>query len=280
VDIEVLRTFLEVARTRHFARAAERLFVTQAAVSARIAHLEEVIGSRVFTRQRNNIQLTTAGRKLVPHAEAIIGAWNRARLETGRSSEAGSLLAMGCLPSISEIFLDDLLRALRARGAEVLLQVEVLNSVALVSRVRDQSLDLALLYEPPRAGDLEAEVITSIELVLVSTTPGLSVADELPSYVYVDWGTSFAIAQETGFDRPPRPSLRLDTPGPAHRFLLGSGGTAYLARRMVDADLRAGRLHPVAGATEIERPVYLLHGASRAAEPETAVVIEALRSVT
>lgn len=280
MDIEVVRTFLEVARTRHFARAAERLFVTQAAVSARIAHLEDVIGTRVFTRQRNNIQLTTAGRKLVPHAESIISAWNRARLDTGRSSEAGSLLAIGCLSSISEIFLDDLLRALKERGAEVLLQVEVLNSSALVGRVRDQSLDLALLYEPPRAGDLQAEPIASIELVLVSTTPGLSVADELPGYVYVDWGTSFAIAQETGFSQPPRPTLRLDTPGPAHRFLLGSGGTAYLARRMITADLLSGRLHPVAGAPELERPVYLLHSASRAAEPETAVVIDGLRSVS
>jgi len=278
VDIELLRTFLEVARTRHFARAAERLFVTQAAVSARIAHLEEVVGTRVFNRQRNNIQLTAAGHRLLPHAEAIISAWNRARLEAGGEA-SGALLAIGCLPSISEIFLDDLL--LRLRGhANRTLQVEVLNTGALVPRVREQSLNLALLYEPPRAGDLQAEAVASIELVLVSTTPGLSVDDRLPDYVYVDWGTSFAIAQESGFAMPPRPVLRLDTPGPAHRFLLGAGGTAYLARRMITGDLATGRLHPVRGAPELERPIYLLSSRSWTPAAEATDLIDTLRSLT
>ena len=107
MDTEILRTFLEVNRTRHFARAADNLYLTQAAVSARIRQLEAQVGARLFSRNRNNIQLTPAGHRLVPHAEAGLASWNRALLEVGAETEGRALVALGCLPSLREIFLDD-----------------------------------------------------------------------------------------------------------------------------------------------------------------------------
>lgn len=71
MDTEHLRTFLEVARTRHFGKAAENLFVTQSAVSARIKLLESTLGTELFTRKRNNLQLTAQGKRLLSHAENI-----------------------------------------------------------------------------------------------------------------------------------------------------------------------------------------------------------------
>ena len=63
MDIELLRTFLAVVRTRHFGRAADELCVTQSAVSARIRQLEKTLGKPLFSRIRNNIQLTPEGRQ-------------------------------------------------------------------------------------------------------------------------------------------------------------------------------------------------------------------------
>lgn len=63
MDTELLKTFLEVSRTRHFGRAAEALYLTQSAVSFRIRQLENQLGVNLFTRHRNNIRLTTAGEK-------------------------------------------------------------------------------------------------------------------------------------------------------------------------------------------------------------------------
>ena len=65
MDIELLKTFLELSRTRHFGRAAENLFISQSAVSARIRQLEDSIGAPLFTRDRNNIQLTSAGERFL-----------------------------------------------------------------------------------------------------------------------------------------------------------------------------------------------------------------------
>jgi DNA-binding transcriptional LysR family regulator len=74
MDIDLLKTFLEVNRTRHFGRAAENLFLTQSAVSARVRQLEDTIGVPLFTRTRNDIQLTPAGTRLLKYAESILNA--------------------------------------------------------------------------------------------------------------------------------------------------------------------------------------------------------------
>ena len=71
MDIELLRTFIEVRKTRHFGKAAENLYLTQAAVSARIRQLEQLLGVKLFIRSRNNIQLTSEGERLVSHAQTV-----------------------------------------------------------------------------------------------------------------------------------------------------------------------------------------------------------------
>lgn len=86
MDTELLKTFLEVSRTRHFGRAAEALYLTQSAVSFRIRQLENQLGVNLFTRHRNNIRLTSAGEKLLPYAETLMNTWQAARKEVANAS--------------------------------------------------------------------------------------------------------------------------------------------------------------------------------------------------
>ncbi len=79
MDTELLKTFLEVSRTRHFGRAAEALYLTQSAVSFRIRQLENQLGVNLFTRHRNNIRLTPAGEKLLPYAETLMNTAGSAK---------------------------------------------------------------------------------------------------------------------------------------------------------------------------------------------------------
>ena len=278
MDIETLRTFLEVSRTRHFAKAAETLFVTQGAVSARIRQLEMRLGMPVFDRARNNIQLTTAGHRLFPHAEIIVGSWNRAIAEVNGPEDA-SLVSIGCVPSIGEIFLDDMLSVFREQSPDTLIQVEQLNSPSLVARVREQSLNLGLLYEPPRAKDLSAKHVADIDLIMVSTQPDADPAN-VTDYIYVDWGTSFALDHESNFSVSPRPIMRVDTPVPAYRLILSRGGAAYLPRRLVAADLARGRLHPVRSAPVVTRPVYLIRCKSGPESKETSAAVDIICTLT
>ena len=61
MDIDLLRTFLEVRRLGNFRSAAENLHVTQAAVSQRIKHLESILDAPLFVREKSNIYATHAG---------------------------------------------------------------------------------------------------------------------------------------------------------------------------------------------------------------------------
>ena len=85
MDTELLKTFLEVSRTRHFGRAAEALYLTQSAVSFVFVSWRTSWG-KSFTRHRNNIRLTSAGEKLLPYAETLMNTWQAARKEVANAS--------------------------------------------------------------------------------------------------------------------------------------------------------------------------------------------------
>lgn len=276
MDTELLRTFLEVRKTRHFARAAENLFLTQAAVSARIRQLESLVGQPLFTRARNNIQLTAAGHQLVPFAESILAAWDRALTEAAVGSQP--LVVMGCLPSLREIYLDGWVLALLAGVTDWRLQIESLNTAEIVVRLRDGSLDLGMIYEPPRAADLWVEELTRFDLRLVSTRKGLTLDGGLDDYVHVDWGASLARAYDDRLQGIGGGRLRLDSALLALRFLLTLGGTAYLASPAIAPHLQTGRLHPVSGAPVVRRTVYLIGAGESREEPGVGELIRALHA--
>jgi len=188
MDIESLRTFLEVVRTRHFGKAAEELCVTQSAVSARIRQLEQTLGAPLFTRQRNNIQLTPEGQQLRKHAETIVHVWIRARQETGMTAEFGRGLAVGAMWDLWETLLRDWLAALRRDMPDTALQVEAGTADLLIRKLVEGVIDLAVLFEPPRLPELELRELGHINLVLASTQRGQMLDQAFASgYIMVDW---------------------------------------------------------------------------------------------
>ncbi len=72
MDTQLLEAFLAVAETGSFSAAAERVHITQPAISKRIAQLEGILGRRLFDRISRTISLTEAGRALLPRAERIL----------------------------------------------------------------------------------------------------------------------------------------------------------------------------------------------------------------
>src|SRR6185369_4955224 len=90
MNLAFIRYFLAVAETGNFTTAAERCHVTQPTLSAGIARLEDEIGGRLFERGRRTA-LTAAGQKLLPHARAMVEAWQLARAEQ-RSSRRQRLV--------------------------------------------------------------------------------------------------------------------------------------------------------------------------------------------
>src|SRR6187551_2122645 len=113
MDLDLLRTFVELQEAGTMSTAATRLFVTQATVSSRIAQLEEHLGKRLFVRSNAGTQLTVEGRKFTPYARQMLSAWLEAKREVGAIGNQQASVTIGGEYSLATSLLLNWLVALR-----------------------------------------------------------------------------------------------------------------------------------------------------------------------
>ncbi len=257
MDIEQLRTLLEVNRTRHFRQAGEELFVSQSTVSARIKKLEEELGVNLFNRQSRDIHLTPEGHRLIRHAESIIALWRKARQDAALVEEGSVQLAVGGMFSLWDILLQDWIHTLHHAVPRLALIAEAHGHELLLRRLLDGALELIFVFEPPQLEEVLIEEVTTIPLIMVSSQPHLGTEDALmTNYTLVDWGHSYALQHTRQFPDAPPPAQRMNQGHMALAFLLTCGGAAYLAEQTVTEHLAQGNLHRVADAPTIIRHAY------------------------
>jgi LysR family transcriptional regulator, flagellar master operon regulator len=262
LDIDLLKTFLELNRSRHFGRAAENLCISQSAVSARIKLLEDNIGAALFTRDRNNIQLTAVGEKLVRHADSIVMAWGRIKQDVILKGELKNFLVVAGVPSLWDIFLQNWLSKMVSAFSSTAIHAEVLSQEQMLRQLLDGTVDLGFGFESPQLNQLQVEEVMKFELILVSSIEGLLVNEAISdNYILVNWGTSFAISHIRHFPDAPAPRLRVGVGRLAHEYLLQQGGSAYIAEPMVRTDIASKRLYRVDDAPVIHRTAYAIHNA-------------------
>ncbi|WP_370264437.1 LysR family transcriptional regulator [Streptomyces sp. V4I8] len=114
VHVRDLRYFVTVAEELHFTRAAERLYVSQPALSKQVRSLERQLGVELFRRDPQGVALTEAGTALLPHARRVLDAWSQgsAAVEAARATARGTLVVGmstspgrgGLLPAIRSRF--------------------------------------------------------------------------------------------------------------------------------------------------------------------------------
>jgi DNA-binding transcriptional LysR family regulator len=256
MDLELLRTFLELNRQLHFGRAAEALFVTQAAVSSRLKNLEDQLGVSLFVRSRREMRLTPEGIRLVPHAERMIAAWRGARQDVSLT-QATQQLAIGGSLRLWDVLLQSWLHDLRSAYPGLAIIAESQTPEILTRRLIDDTLDVAIMLEPAQLDIMEIHEIERLEFVCVSDQSELEIDEALDQgYVYVDWGLSFALDHRRSFPDAPEAMLRVSHAKMAYEYLLAVGGSAYLPLRMVKDDIESKLLHRVEGAPVFSRPAF------------------------
>ena len=260
MDIDALKTFLEVNRTRHFGQAAQNLYVSQSTVSARIRLLEEQIGLPLFTRQRNNIQLTHAGQKLLRYADNIVTNWSRARQEIAINERHGVPLVVGAASSLWDSILQEWMQYMFDSVPELMLHAEVYAADTLLRRTLERSMDLSFVFDRPQSAELECIEVAQVPLRMVTSQANLRLHEAMQhNYILVEWGTSFATTHARYFPDAPPPRMRAMLGRLARDFILKQGGTAYLIEPMVSRLLEKKLLFLVKDAPVIDRTVYALY---------------------
>ncbi|WP_322070252.1 LysR family transcriptional regulator [Paraburkholderia bannensis] len=170
LDIRQLHYFVAVAEEEHVGRAAERLHISQSPLSRQIAQLEENLGLTLFERSQQRIRLTRDGRTFLAETQAFLT--HAKRLESlarrlGRGDEGG--LCIGYLENAMHSgVLPHALRQLRAERPDTHIALYNHQSADQLTGLRQRSLDIALVAEPPPADDpdlLAAQVLDDPMLI-------------------------------------------------------------------------------------------------------------------
>jgi DNA-binding transcriptional LysR family regulator len=165
VEVRQLEYFIAVAEDLHFGRAADRLHIGQPAVSQHIARLERELGAQLFDRTTRRVQLTAAGRRLLPEAKATLTAFARLRATVAEPvDELTGVLRVGTSEGLGDR-LDLVLDSIATRAPHLQVRLVSLPSSTRLDAVRRGELDAAFVRPAPHAADLTTVTVWTESLV-------------------------------------------------------------------------------------------------------------------
>ena len=257
MDIELIKTFLEVKDCRHFGKASENLYLTQAAVSTRVRQLERYFGVTLFHRTRNNIQLTSAGERLVPHAENMLNTLRMAKQDVALASEQVTQISIAGTPNTWDIYIHDAISKIYTDQPHISLIAEILSREQLTRQLLERTLDFAILFDPPKVDELKIESLHMFKLIPVTTFANkITTAAEVQRYIMIDWGTSFINWHAKEIKDISIPAIRTSTARIALDLMLQCGGSAYLPDMLVKPFIEQGKLYEIQTLPLFEREVF------------------------
>ena len=252
MDIELAKTFLDIARSGSFIATAERLHVTQTTVTARIKNLETQLGCQLFVRNRAGASLTPEGERFVNYAMQIVQLWGKAKFDVPLPATKTETISVGGELALWNPLLLNWVSDLRSTYTNLAIQVETGEASSLINRLNLGVLDMALVYRPEYLPGLKVELLLEEKLVMVS-------AAEPEPYIYVDWGPVYEQQHDSAFPGKRRAELSIDFGLLALEYLLECSGTGYFRARVVQRYIEEKKLFLVPNAPEFTYPIYAIY---------------------
>lgn len=275
MDIELARTFIEIVRSGSFIAAAERLHVTQTAITARVQNLESQLDCKLFVRNRAGARLTANGEAFVSYANQLVQTWEAARRDLPLPEGLRNVLHLGGEVSLCNPLMLNWVRQLREQLPGHAIRAQVGEAAQLLQQLELGVLDAALVYRPVYWAGLQVEQLLEEKLVMIRSTTAAE------PYVYVDWGEDFRRRHDAALPDKARASLSINLGPLALQYILDSGGSGYFRSRVVQSYLERGILERVPKAPEFSYPTYLVYSRDRdapALQQAFAVLREVVRS--
>lgn len=276
MDTELARTFLAVVAAGSFVSAAERLHVTQSTVSARIHSLEEMLGARLFVRNKAGTFLTPSGRRFEAHALVLVRTVERLRQDVGIAEGFEYTLTVGARFGLWDRFLIYMLPILRDRLPNIAVHAEMGFEPDLMQSLIDGRMDIGLMFTPQNRPGLRVEHLFDESLVLVTSDPNEQrFLDK--GYIYVDWGPEFYAKHRASFPEFSGPAMTVGIGWLGIAQIMNHGGSGYFPVRLVRPHLDAKKLFVVEGAEEFSLPAYMVYNNAieeRAIDVATQIIRE------
>ena len=264
MELRELRSLATVAELGSITRAAEKLHLTPPAIHKQLRCLESELGVRLYEKIGHRLRLTQAAEILLPYSKDLLAEHEAivAAMEEWRGLKRG-IVRIGAGPATSVYLLPGLLRKYRRAFPKVDMFVETGNSPALIEKLEDGSLDLALLASSnlPEEPNLQVEKSWDMEFVFVSSleqVPRRCRISELRKFPFILFRKGSRMQNVidryfTEMDFHPKVVMTFDNADAIKAMIRAGLGVSLLPLWIVDADLKKGMLTLI---HQRERPLF------------------------
>lgn len=164
VHVRDLRYFVAVAEELNFTRAAQRLFISQPALSKQIRLLERELRVELFTRDRRQVGLTAAGEALLAPARELIASWDTAQqVVADAAAAADAVLRIGFSTSVGRGLLSAIQERISQTRPNWRLALRQVDWDDPTGGVGDRSSDLAIIWLPVPAAEAFSSLVLAEE---------------------------------------------------------------------------------------------------------------------
>src|SRR5689334_17820275 len=280
MDTRQLRAFCTVVERRSFSQAAERLGVTQPAVSLQVRALEKRLGVQLLDRSGRRVEPTEAGTRLYRGAQRLLSLEDDLLTELAEEAE-GELqgtFEIGASTGPGGVVLSRLLCDFAADHPRLHVALSVFDTQTVVERVADRTLELGVVGAAPRYRGVEYEPFLH-DTVVLACPPGHRFAGKTVSLDDLRGETLIVMQEGAGVrqmidEELHRAGVRLrdldvrielGLQESVTSAVRGGYGITFISRTSIENDLAAGTLVEArVSELELEREIYLVRAAGRA----------------
>jgi len=167
MNLRFVEAFYWASSLKSVTRAAEKLFITQSALSSRIAALEEELGVLLLDRRDKQFRLTVAGARFAASAQRLLEMQRQIKAEMGGGASAAAAMRIGAIESVVHSWLTEWVQQLRASNPQFELALTVEPTPVLIEQLRRGTLDLAFAALPASGEGVRTRALPAMEMVFV-----------------------------------------------------------------------------------------------------------------
>jgi DNA-binding transcriptional LysR family regulator len=289
LNLNQLRIFSEISRAGNITRAAERLDLSQPAVSKQLVELEQSVGMALFDRLPRGVRLTPAGELLLNHATRILSAEHAAEQELAElAGLSRGRLSVGASTTIGSYLVPRLFGEFHREHPEIGLELEIANTAVIQDAVLDNRVDLGLTEGFVSSDALDVEVVHRDEMVAIAapgdawvTRPVAVAALARKPFILREQGSGTRAVVEAALAQvgvEVEPVMSLGSTEAVKSAVAAGLGIAFVSRLTVELELAAGRLVALDVADlQIRRALHLVRLKSKRTFPAVDAFVRLLR---
>jgi len=280
MDTKQLQAFCEVVERKSFSQAAERLGVTQPAVSLQVRSLEKRLGMQLLDRSGRRVEPTEAGLRLYRGAQRLLALEEEivGELAEDATGELAGTFEIGASTGPGGVVLSQLLCRFAELHPELHVALSVFDTQTVVERVAERTLELGVVGAAPRYRGVEYEPFFH-DTVVLACPPGHAFAGRSVSLEELRGERLIVMQDGAGVRRMIEDELQragqklrdldvrleLGLQESVTSAVRGGFGVTFISRSSVENDLLAGTLVEArVNGLQLEREIYLVRAAGRA----------------